>query len=73
MSAKILSITVDEARLPDYAGVRRFRYGETDENDQVGIVTGLAYADFGGDILTIEAVKMPGRGRMARSPATSRT
>jgi ATP-dependent Lon protease len=62
---KVLSITVDETRLGDYAGVRRFRYGETDELDQVGIVNGLAVSDFGGDILTIEALKMPGRGRMS--------
>src|SRR5262249_3567284 len=62
---KALSITVDEGRLADYAGVRRFRYGEPDEADQVGIVNGLAVSDFGGDILTIEALKMPGRGRMS--------
>jgi ATP-dependent Lon protease len=62
---KVLSITVDEKRLGDYAGVRRFRYGETDEADQIGIVNGLAVSDFGGDILTIEALKMPGKGRMS--------
>ena len=50
------SITVDEAKLADYAGVKKFRYGETDEEDQVGIVTGLAWTEFGGDILTIEAI-----------------
>jgi len=59
-----LSITVDDAKLAEYAGVRRYRHGETDEEDQVGIVTGLAWTEFGGDILTIEAIKMPGRGRM---------
>ena len=57
-------VTVDDERLAKYAGVRRFRYGETDEEDQRGIVTGLAWTEFGGDILTIEAVKMPGKGRM---------
>ena len=60
----VLSITVDDAKLAEYAGVRRYRHGETDEEDQVGIVTGLAWTEFGGDILTIEAIKMPGRGRM---------
>ncbi|PST25370.1 endopeptidase La [Mesorhizobium plurifarium] len=60
----VKTITVDEAKLADYAGVKKFRYGETDEEDQVGIVTGLAWTEFGGDILTIEAIKMPGRGRM---------
>src|SRR3984885_1460653 len=62
---KMLSITIDEEHVAKYAGVRKYRYGETDEEDQVGIVTGLAYTDFGGDILTIEAVKMPGKGRMS--------
>ncbi|OGN41473.1 MAG: endopeptidase La [Caulobacterales bacterium RIFCSPHIGHO2_01_FULL_67_30] len=61
---KVTSITVDTEKLAEYAGVRKFRYGETDEEDQVGIVTGLAWTEFGGDILTIEAIKMPGRGRM---------
>jgi ATP-dependent Lon protease len=59
-----VSITVDSEKLAEYAGVRKYRYGETDEEDQVGIVTGLAWTEFGGDILTIEAIKMPGRGRM---------
>lgn len=62
---QLLSITVDEERLAKYAGVRKYKYGETDAEDQVGILTGLAYTDFGGDILTIEAVKMPGKGRMS--------
>jgi ATP-dependent Lon protease len=62
---KVTSITIDEARLAKYAGVKKYRYGETDTEDQVGIITGLAYTEFGGDILTIEAVKMPGKGRMS--------
>jgi ATP-dependent Lon protease len=62
---KIASITIDDERLGKYAGVRKYRYGETDAEDQVGIITGLAYTEFGGDILTIEAVKMPGKGRMS--------
>jgi ATP-dependent Lon protease len=62
---KLVQVTVDEERLAKYAGVRRFRYGETDTEDLVGMVTGLAWTEFGGDILTIEAVKMPGRGRMS--------
>jgi ATP-dependent Lon protease len=61
----VKSITIDDERLAKYAGVRKYRYGETDEEDQVGIVTGLAWTEFGGDILTIEAVKMPGKGRMS--------
>ena len=62
---KILSITIDDERLAKYAGVRKYRYGEADTEDLVGMVTGLAWTEFGGDILTIEAVKMPGKGRMS--------
>jgi ATP-dependent Lon protease len=61
---KVASITIDTDRLAKYAGVKKYRYGETDAEDQRGIVTGLAWTEFGGDILTIEAVKMPGKGRM---------
>jgi ATP-dependent Lon protease len=59
----LTTITIDDERLAKYAGVKKYRYGETDEEDQVGIVTGLAWTEFGGEILTIEAVKMPGKGR----------
>ncbi len=61
---KVKSITIDDERLAKYAGVKKFHYGATDETDQVGIVTGLAWTEFGGDILTIEAIKMPGKGGM---------
>jgi ATP-dependent Lon protease len=61
---KTLSVTIDDERLAKYSGVQKYRYGETDAEDQIGIVTGLAWTEFGGDILTIEAVKMPGKGRM---------
>ena len=61
---KEIAITVDDERLAKYSGVKKYRYGETDAEDQKGIVTGLAWTEFGGDILTIEAVKMPGKGRM---------
>jgi len=57
-----LEITPDN--LPEYAGVPKFRHGEIDGEDRVGVVTGLAWTSVGGDILTIEAVKMPGKGRM---------
>ncbi len=64
MRETAIAITVDDERLAKYAGVKKHRYGEADAEDQVGIVTGLAWTEFGGDILTIEAVKMPGKGRM---------
>ena len=61
---KLASIIMEPERLARYAGVKKFRFGEMDTEDQRGIVTGLAWTEFGGDILTIEAVKMPGKGRM---------
>jgi len=61
----LIKVEIDDERLAKYAGVRKYRYGETDEEDQVGIVTGLAWTEFGGEILTIEAVRMAGKGRMS--------
>jgi len=58
------SLTITEANLAEFAGVRKYRFGLADETDQVGAVTGLAWTEVGGDLLTIEAVKMPGRGNM---------
>ncbi len=58
------TITVDESNLGDFAGVSKFRYGEVEGDDAVGIVTGLAWTSVGGDILKIEGVTMPGKGRM---------
>jgi len=49
--------------LEEYLGVRRYRYGQAEENDQVGQVTGLAWTEVGGELLTIEAVIMPGTGK----------
>lgn len=60
----LAKIVIDADNLGNYAGVRKFRYGLADETDQVGAVTGLAWTETGGDLLTIEAVKMPGRGNM---------
>ena len=48
----------------DYLGVPKYRYGEIEEKDQVGVVTGLAWTDVGGELLTIEGAMMPGKGRM---------
>ena len=50
--------------MSDYLGVKKFKYGEKDEEDRVGVVTGLAWTEFGGEILKIETVNMPGKGRM---------
>jgi ATP-dependent Lon protease len=58
------SLEVTPENLSDFAGVPKFRYGEIEGEDRIGVVTGLAWTSVGGDILTIEAVKMPGKGRM---------
>ena len=58
------SIAITAENLGEFAGVRKHRFGETEDHDQVGIVTGLAWTEVGGDLLTIEAVRMPGRGKM---------
>lgn len=60
----VKSVTVDEAKLGDYLGVKRHRYGLAEAEDQVGVVTGLAWTSVGGDLLHIEALKLPGKGRM---------
>jgi ATP-dependent Lon protease len=62
--AKKKSTKVTAANLPDYLGVPKYRYGEVEENDQIGVVTGLAWTDVGGELLTIESVMMPGKGKM---------
>ena len=51
--------------LEDYLGVPKYRYGEAELEDQVGVVTGLAWTEVGGEILTIEGVMMPGKGKMS--------
>ena len=55
------TLKITPANLDKYAGIRKFRYGEAEEQDRVGVVTGLAWTETGGDILSIEAVTMPGK------------
>src|SRR5207248_6079250 len=62
--SKTKSITVEAKTVSDYLGVPKFRYGEVEDKDQIGIVTGLAWTDVGGELLTIEAAMMPGKGKM---------
>jgi len=62
--SKKQSVQVTDEVLADYLGVPKFRYGEVEEQDQVGVVTGLAWTDVGGELLTIEAAMMPGKGKM---------
>jgi ATP-dependent Lon protease len=61
---KATKVVVTKENLPDYAGVWKYRYGEGELEDQVGVVTGLAWTEVGGELLTIEAVQMPGKGAM---------
>ena len=57
-------VEVNEKNISDYLGIKKFKYGEAENEDKVGVVTGLAWTEFGGEILKIETVNMPGKGRM---------
>ncbi len=61
---RLKKITVSRRNLEKFAGVRRFRYGEVEETDLVGVTTGLAWTEVGGELLSIEAVTVPGKGRV---------
>jgi ATP-dependent Lon protease len=64
MLSKKKSVRVTERTIEEFLGVPKYRYGEIESDDQVGVVTGLAWTDVGGELLTIESVMMPGKGRM---------
>ncbi|MCL7466667.1 endopeptidase La [Phaeovulum sp. NW3] len=64
LKGKAKAVAVDDAKVEDYLGVPRYRYGLAEKEDQVGVVTGLAWTSVGGDLLQIEALKLPGKGRM---------
>lgn len=57
-------VTVTPENLEEFLGVRRFKFGLAETTDQVGVVTGLAWTEVGGDLLSIEALRLPGKGRM---------
>ncbi len=61
------SVRVTPKSLEKYLGVRRFRYGKAEDNDQVGQVTGLAWTEVGGELLTIEAAIVPGKGKLTHT------
>ncbi len=61
---KTKKIVVTPENITDYLGVTKYRYGEAELEDQVGVVTGLAWTEVGGELLTIEGVMMPGKGKM---------
>ncbi len=58
------TVRVTSDNLSDYLGVRKHRYGLAEDENQIGVVTGLAYTSVGGDLLHIEALQLPGKGRM---------
>ena len=62
VTKKSKKVAITRKNLEKYAGIKRFRYGETEAEDMVGVVTGLAWTEVGGEILTIESVLLPGKG-----------
>ena len=58
------TVEVDETNISDFLGVKKFKFGELEDKDKIGIVIGLAWTEFGGEILKVETVNMPGKGRM---------
>ncbi len=62
-----VKIEVTSDNLEKYLGVRKYRFGQAEEKDQVGVTTGLAWTEVGGDILFIEAVDMPGKGKVMQT------
>ena len=60
-------IRVTPKNLEKYAGVKKFRFGEVEDKDQIGVVTGLAWTEVGGELLTIESVMLPGKGKIIRT------
>jgi ATP-dependent Lon protease len=65
ISGRETSVTVTPENLPDFLGVPKFRHSEIDGKDQVGVTTGLAWTEVGGELLNIEAVTVPGKGRVS--------
>ncbi len=67
MDAKLDRVSVTSRNLGKYAGVRKFRFGETEEKNLVGVATGLAWTEYGGELLTIESVLVRGKGRIQKT------
>jgi ATP-dependent Lon protease len=64
VTKKVERMTIDMSNVDTFAGVKKFRFGETEAEDMVGVVTGLAWTEVGGEILTIESVLLPGKGNV---------
>lgn len=64
VQGKVKSVAITSENLGEFAGVRKFRYGQSELEDQIGAVTGLAWTEVGGELLTIESVTVPGKGNI---------
>ncbi len=67
LDKKLKHVSVTQKNLSKYLGVKRFRYGRAEDADQIGQVTGLAWTEVGGELLTIEAAVMPGKGKLTHT------
>src|SRR6202167_798623 len=67
VTKKVDRMSIDMANVETFAGVKKFRFGETEAEDMVGVVTGLAWTEVGGEILTIESVLLPGKGNIKQT------
>jgi ATP-dependent Lon protease len=64
VSGEEKEVNINLENLNDYLGIQKFKFGELENKDKIGVVTGLAWTEYGGEILKIETVTMPGKGRM---------
>ncbi|MGE4410888.1 MAG: endopeptidase La [Sphingomonadales bacterium] len=64
LEGEVKSVEITPENLADYAGVRKYRHGVSEEENQIGAVTGLAWTEVGGELLTIESVTVPGKGQV---------
>ena len=64
ISKEETKVNVNDKNLSTFLGVKKFKFGELESEDKIGVVTGLAWTEYGGEILKIETVNMPGKGRM---------
>jgi ATP-dependent Lon protease len=64
VKSEVTHLSITDKNIEDFLGVKKFKYGLAEDNDQVGVTTGLAWTEVGGDLLSIEALSLPGKGRM---------
>ena len=67
MDADVDDVKITSRNLEKYAGIRKFRFGEVEEENLIGVVTGLAWTEVGGELLTIESAKTPGKGKIQKT------